>query len=107
PTGFRFAGASRDLAPLKLSNTCLGRIMPRLPQKASAQNGWGRAKVILMAWLSTLSILEISRYEPTVTAAVPGSDTNSQVKTTSSALNGLPSCQRTSFFRRQVTDLPS
>ncbi len=81
--------------------------MPRLPQKASAQKGWGRLNVILMAWLSTLSIRAISRYEPTVTAAVPGSDTNSHVKTTSSALNGLPSCHRTFFFRRQVTVVPS
>ena len=107
PTGFRFAGASRDLAPLNGSNTCLGMIMPRLPQKASAQNGCGRAKPILIVWLSTLSIFAISRYEPSVTAAVAGSITNSHVKTTSSAVNGLPSCQVTPFLRRQVTEVPS
>ena len=35
--------------------------MPRLPQKASAQKGWGLLKVSLTVWLSTFSIFEISR----------------------------------------------
>ena len=42
-----------------------------------------------------------------VRAAVLGSRTNSQLNTTSSAVNGLPSCQVTPFLSFQVTDLPS
>ena len=42
-----------------------------------------------------------------VTAAVAGSSAYSQLKTTSSAVNGLPSCQVTPCFSFQVTDLPS
>ncbi len=61
PTGFRLAGASRHFAPLNGSNTCFGRIMPRLPQNGSAQNGWGLVKVSLTVWLSTFSTFEISR----------------------------------------------
>ena len=40
-------------------------------------------------------------------AAVAGSAAYSQLKTMSSAVNGLPSCQTTFFFSFQVTDLPS
>src|SRR6266849_375545 len=49
----------------------------------------------------------MSRYWPIVTADVAGSMTYSQLKTTSSAVKGLPSCHTTFFFRRQVTDNPS
>ena len=42
-----------------------------------------------------------------MTAAVAGLRAYSQVKTQSSAVNGLPSCQVTPFFSFQVTDLPS
>ena len=42
-----------------------------------------------------------------MTAAVAGFSAYSQVKTQSSAVNGLPSCQVTPFFSFQVTDLPS
>ena len=42
-----------------------------------------------------------------VVAAVAGSFAYSQLKTTSSAVNGLPSCQVTPCFSFQVTDLPS
>src|SRR2546426_6363639 len=42
-----------------------------------------------------------------LTAAVAGSVTYSQLKTTSSAVKGLPSCQTTFFLSRQVTDIPS
>src|SRR5205807_254618 len=48
-------------------------IIPWLPQKASDQKGCGVLKLILTVWLSSLSIREISRYEPLVTAAVSGS----------------------------------
>ncbi len=40
-------------------------------------------------------------------AAVAGSAAYSQLKTQSSAVNGLPSCHATFFLRCQVTDLPS
>src|SRR2546423_14874415 len=42
-----------------------------------------------------------------VVAAVAESAAYSQLKTMSSAVNGLPSCQTTFFFSFQVTDLPS
>src|SRR5438445_629043 len=42
-----------------------------------------------------------------VTAAVAGSAAYSQLNTTSSAVNGLPSCQRTFGLSFQVTDRPS
>ena len=40
-------------------------------------------------------------------AAVAGSLAYSQLKTTSSAVNGLPSCQVTPCFSFHTTDLPS
>src|SRR5258708_30477760 len=45
--------------------------------------------------------------EPMVSVAVAGFLAYSQVKTTSSAVKGWPSCQVTPFFSFQVTDLPS
>jgi hypothetical protein len=51
--------------------------MPRTPQKASDQKGCGLEKVSLTVWLSSFSILAISAYDPPVTAAVAGSETNS------------------------------
>src|SRR6266446_4528431 len=42
-----------------------------------------------------------------VTAAVAGSDAYSQLNTTSSAVNGRPSCHCTPFLSFQVTDMPS
>ena len=42
-----------------------------------------------------------------MTAAVAGSREYCQVKTTSSAVKGWPSCHLTPFFSFQVTDLPS
>src|SRR5713101_10042853 len=106
PTGLRFAGASRDLAPLKASKRCLGMIMPRTPTNASAQNGVGLSKAILTVWLSIFWTF-MSLYDPIVTAAVAGSVAYSQLKTTSSAVKGLPSCHWTPFLSFQVTDLPS
>src|SRR5262245_35812727 len=107
PTGLRFVGASRDFAPLKGSNRCLGISCPVGPQNEIAQNGVGFLKAIFTVWLSTLSIWLMSLYAPTVTAAVAGSDAYSQLNTTSSAVNGLPSCHWTFFFSFQVTDKPS
>ena len=42
-----------------------------------------------------------------MTEAVAGSLAYSQLKTASSAVNGLPSCQVTPCFSFHVTDLPS
>src|SRR5688572_22746402 len=108
PTGFVLFGASRDLPPLYASKRCLGMIWPReAPQKASDQNGVGFLKVIFAVWLSTLSMRAMSVYAPDVTAAVAGSAAYSQLKTTSSAVNGLPSCQFTPRLSFHVTEVPS
>ena len=77
------------------------------PQNGSNGNGAGRLKVILAVWLSSLSIRAMSLYAPEVTAAEAGSAAYSQLKTMSSAVKGLPSCQATFFFSLQVTDVPS
>jgi hypothetical protein len=55
PTGFRFAGASRDFDPMYGSNMCFGISMPRVPQKASAQNGVGFMKFTRTVCASILS----------------------------------------------------
>src|SRR5207249_8452578 len=88
PTGLRFVGASRDLPPLKASKRCLGMSIPVGPQKGADQNGVGVLKTILMVWLSSLSMRAMSRYWPEVVAAVAESAAYSQLKTTSSAVNG-------------------
>jgi len=44
---------------------------------------------------------------PLVVQALAGSAAYSQLKTTSSAVNGLPSCHCTFFLSFQVTDRPS
>src|ERR1700741_3030469 len=44
---------------------------------------------------------------PIVVAAVAGSEAYSQLNTTSSAVNGRPSCHSTPFLSFQVTDVPS
>ena len=106
PTGLRLVGASRDLSPLYAWKRCFGMIIS-VPQKGAAQKGVGFLKTILTVWLSSVSIRSMSRYEPCVVAAVAGSMTYSQLKMTSSAVNGLPSCQTTFFLSRQVTDVPS
>ena len=59
PTGFRFVGASRDFAPLNGSKRCLGMIMPRVPQNASAQNGVGFLKTTFTACVSSFSTRSI------------------------------------------------
>ena len=81
--------------------------MPRAPQNASAQNGVGRLKTTLTAWVSRRSTRSISRYAAIVHADVAGSAAYSQLKTTSSAVKGLPSCQTTPFLRFQITHVPS
>src|SRR5262245_14312215 len=86
---------------------CLAMTWPLGPQNGSKGNGAGRLKVILAVWLSSLSIRTMSLYAPEVTAVEAGSATHSHVATTSSALNGFPSCQATPFFNRHVTDVPS
>ena len=82
-------------------------IMPRLLQKGSAQKGTGFLKVILTVWLSDLVDPLDVLVGPEVVAAVAGSAAYSQLKTTSSAVKGLPSCHATFFLSRQVTERPS
>ena len=48
-----------------------------------------------------------SRYAPLVVAAVAGSMMYSQVNTTSSTVNGLPSCHWTPFFSFTMIESPS
>ena len=57
-------------------------------------------------WSSTFSTVR-SLQTAIVARRVAGSFTYSEVKTQSSAVKGLPSCQVTPFFSFQVTDLPS
>src|ERR1051326_8454547 len=80
--------------------------MPRTPTNGSAQNGVGLLNVILIVWLSTFSTLQ-SLYVPMLVDAVAGSAQYSHVKTQSSAVNGLPSCQLTPFLSFHVTVRPS
>jgi len=53
----RFAGASRDFAPLNSPKTCFGIIMPTTPTKGSAQNGVGSLNTMRTVWSSTFSTL--------------------------------------------------
>src|SRR3989442_902566 len=69
PTGLRFVGASRDLAPLNASKRCLGTIIPVGPQKGADQKGVAVLKTTLTVWLSSLSMRAMSRYWPEVVAA--------------------------------------
>ena len=103
PTGLRFAGASRELAPLNASKTCLGMIWPVGPHSAVYGKGWGRLKVTLTVVASTFSTFVTFGKAPEVTAAVAGSVAYSQLKTTSSAVNGFPSCHWTFRLSFQVT----
>ena len=62
PTGFRLVGASRDFVALEGLEEVLGNDQSRrAPQNAAAQNGVGDLKRIFTVWLSTLSILAMSR----------------------------------------------
>jgi hypothetical protein len=55
PTGLRFAGASRDLAPLKSAKRCFGMMQPLPATKESAQKGVGFEKVMRTVCESILS----------------------------------------------------
>ncbi len=55
PTGLRLLGASRDLPPANGPNRCLGISIPRVPTKASAQNGVGLLKITLTVCESIFS----------------------------------------------------
>ena len=61
----------------------------------------------LTVWLSTFSTFVTFGKAPAVTAAVAGSVAYSQLNTTSSAVNGFPSCHWTLRFSFHVTDVPS
>ena len=107
PTGLKLEGASRDIEPWYGSKRWRGISIPALPQNGSAQNGVGFGKTTLTAWSCSFSTRLRSRYSPTLVAAVAGSAEYCQLKTTSSALKGLPSCQVTPFLRFQITQVPS
>src|SRR5207248_1080205 len=82
-------------------------VLARLEHGTRRRDGVGVLKTILMVWLSSLSMRAMSRYWPEAVAAVAESAEYSQLKTTSSAVNGLPSCHVAFFWSRQVTDRPS
>src|SRR5262249_23773118 len=86
---------------------CLGMIWPVGPQSAVYGNGWGRLKVSLTVAGSTFSTFVTLGKVPEVTAAVAGSVAYSQLNTTSSAVNGFPSCHWTFRLSFQVIDVPS
>jgi hypothetical protein len=78
-----------------------------LLQKASAQNGVGPLNTSFTACSLRRSMRSMLRYDPAVVAVVAGSAAYSQVKMTSSAVNGWPSCHRTPGLSRQMTHVPS
>ena len=82
-------------------------IWPVGPQSAVYGKGWARLKVTLTVEASTFSTFVTFGNVPAVTAAVAGSVAYSQLKTTSSAVNGFPSCHWTFRLSFQVTDVPS
>jgi hypothetical protein len=57
PTGLMLFGDSRDLAPMYGPNRCLGRIIPTVPTKGSAQNGAAFGNVTRTLCESTFSTL--------------------------------------------------
>jgi hypothetical protein len=73
----------------------------------TAQKGCGFSKITFTVWGSIFSTLETSANPGRVEAAVPGSRANCQLKTTSSAVNGVPSCQVTFFLSFHSTQRPS
>src|SRR5215468_1604677 len=77
------------------------------PQKAAIQYGVGALKVSLTVCVSTACAFSIAWNPTTPGDPVAGSMTYCQLKTTSSAVNGLPSCHVTPRLRRHVTDRPS
>src|SRR5947208_13870183 len=76
------------------------------PTKASAQNGVGLLNRMRTVRSSTFSTV-MSRSVAMVSGEVAGFLAYSQLKTTSSAVNGVPSCHLTPGLSFQVTDLPS
>ena len=82
-------------------------IWPVGPQNAVYGNGWGRLKVTLTVWRRPSRSSMTFGNVPVVTAAVAGSVAYSQLKTTSSAVKGFPSCHWTFRLSFQVTDVPS
>src|SRR5438128_388032 len=72
-----------------------------------AHLGVGSVNTALIVWSSSLSIRRICSKAPRLVAAVAGSLMYSQVKITSSAVKGVPSCQTTPCLRRQIVQVPS
>src|SRR5947207_4025012 len=102
PMGLLLFGASRDFEPLYGAKTCFGMIIP-----VTIQYGVGCVNVTFTVCESSASICFTLRNSPTWGDAVAGSAAYSQLKTTSSAVNGLPSCHVTLRLRRHVTLVPS
>jgi len=73
----------------------------------TVQNGVGWLKVTLTVCGSSASTCLTFLYPPTAGDPVAGSAVYSQVKTTSWAVKGLPSCQETPRLSFHVTDIPS
>src|SRR2546430_1100079 len=72
-----------------------------------SQYGVGWVKTNLTVSGSSASTCLTLRQTPTAGDPVAGSAVYSQLKTTSPAVNGLPSCQETPGFSFHVTDVPS
>src|SRR6185436_11869245 len=100
--GLLLFGASRDFPPLYGPNTCFGMIMP-----VTSQKGVGCVNVTLTVCGSSASMRLTLRKTPALGDAVAGSAAYSQLKTTSSAVNGWPSCHCTLRLSRHVTAVPS
>src|SRR4030095_13563685 len=77
------------------------------PVNATAQNGWGFLNTTFTVWVSRRSIRVISSYTPRELLAVGGALAHSQLKITSAAVKGAPSCHCTFFLSRQITHWPS
>src|SRR6185436_2297495 len=104
PTGLRLLGASRERAPWYGANRCLGIICS---VAARCQIGVGLSNTTRTVCASTFSTALTLVYAPGVKAPVAESVANCQLNTTSSALNGAPSCQVTPRLSFHVVARPS
>ena len=83
-------GASRAFAPIKSFNAAFGKTCPTEPTNGTYQPGAGSLNDSLTVFGSTASTLAIWLYRAYVVAPVSLVVMNFQVKTTSSAVNGVP-----------------
>ncbi len=94
-------------APEPFTDRKMWRGRRPLPVNAEAQYGCGRLKTALTVYWSTRSMRMMSSNAARLPAAVAGSIANSQLKMTSSAVKGAPSCQVTPRLSLQTTHCPS